>query len=52
MLKKMLIWGGIAFLVFFVAFKPSAAAEVVETLGQTLIDMGDAVGEFFNSLVT
>lgn len=51
MLKKVLTWGGIAFLIFFIAFRPSAAKDVVETLGNTLIDIGNNVGKFFNSLV-
>lgn len=51
MLKKVLVWGGIAFLVFFVAFRPGAAADVVGVSGQTAIDIFTAVGEFFNSLV-
>lgn len=52
MLKKMLTWGGIAFLIFFIAFRPNEAMGVVKTLGQTLVDVGNAVGEFFNSLVS
>lgn len=51
MLKKMLVWVAIAFVVFFVAFRPGAAAEVVGMLGQTFIDILTAVGEFFASLV-
>jgi hypothetical protein len=52
MVKKILTWGGIAFLIFFVAFKPTAAAEVVKTLGNTLVDIGNGVGDFFSSLVS
>lgn len=51
MLKKIVVWGGIAFLVFFVAFRPGAAAAVVRTLGNTVVDIFTAVGSFFNSLV-
>lgn len=51
MLKKVLVWGGIAFLVFFVAFRPGAAADVVGALGRTAADIFVAVGQFFNSLV-
>lgn len=51
MLKKVIVWGGIAFLVFFVAFRPGAAADAVGMLGQTAIDIFTAVGEFFASLV-
>ena len=52
MLKKIATWGGIAFLIFFVAFRPNAAADVVKTLGNTLVDIGSGVGDFFSSLVS
>ena len=52
MLKKVLIWGGIAFLVFFVAFRPGAAAHVVGEIGSTAVDIFQGVGDFFRSLAT
>jgi len=52
MLKKILVWGGIAFVVFFVAFRPGAAADVVKTLGNTAVDIFQGVGDFFSSLVS
>lgn len=52
MVKKVLTWGGIAFLVFFVAFRPAAAADVVKTLGSTLVDIASGIGDFFSSLVS
>lgn len=51
MLRKYLTWAAIAFLVFFVAFKPSSAAEVVRTLGNTTVDILSAFGRFFAGLV-
>lgn len=51
MLKKWLVWGGIAFLVFFVAFRPGVAADVIRMLGQTAVDIFEGVGDFFRSLV-
>lgn len=51
MLKKVIIWGGIAFIVFFVAFRPGAAAGVLRTLGEAASDIFQGVGEFFGSLV-
>lgn len=51
MLKKVLVWGGIAFVVFFVAFRPGASVDVVRTLGATFGDIMQGVGEFFGSLV-
>jgi hypothetical protein len=51
MIKKILTWGGIAFLVFFVAFRPDAAANVVKSLGGTVMDIAQGMGDFFSSLV-
>lgn len=50
MLKKWIVWGGIAFVVFFVAFRPGAALDIVSTLGQVTVDVFRGVGEFFSSL--
>jgi len=51
MLRKVLVWGGIAFLLFFVAFRPGAARDVVSQLGTIAVDILTGVGEFFRSLV-
>lgn len=51
MLKKVLVWGAMAFVVFFVAFRPGAAADVINTLGETAVDIFEGVGGFFGSLV-
>lgn len=52
MLKRWVIWGGIAFIVFFVAFKPDSAAHVIGVLGSTTVDILKGVGDFFGSLVS
>ncbi len=51
MLKKILIWGAIAFVVFFVAFRPGPAGDVVSTLGSVCVDLFHGIGDFFGSLV-
>jgi len=51
MLKKVLVWGGITFVVFFIAFRPSAAAAFVKAVGQTAYDITEGVGQWFASLV-
>jgi hypothetical protein len=51
MVKKVLTWGGIAFLIFFVAFRPSAAAGVVKSLGGTVMDIAQGFGDFFSNLI-
>ena len=52
MLKKVLTWGGLAFLIFFVATKPTNAANVVKSIGGGLKDLAVSFGDFFSSLVT
>lgn len=51
MVKKILVWGFVAFLIFFVAFRPSAAADVVKSLGSTIMDIAQGFGDFFSNLV-
>lgn len=51
MFKKVLVWGCIAYVIFFVAFRPSAAADVIRTLGEVTGDILAGVGDFFSGLV-
>jgi hypothetical protein len=51
MVKKVLTWGSIAFLVFFIAYRPQSAAEVFKSLGGGLMDIATGVGDFFTNLV-
>ena len=51
MVKKFLTWGGIAFLIFFVAYRPDAAANVFKSLGGGIMDIAQGFGDFFTSLV-
>ena len=50
--KKILKWGALAFLVFFVAYRPQSAANIVSTLGNGLLEMANGVGEFFSTVVS
>ena len=50
--KKLLKWGGLAFLVFFVAYRPQNAANLFTTLGNGLMHMADGFGQFFSSIVS
>jgi hypothetical protein len=52
MLKKILTWGAIAFVVFFVAFRPGAAADTLRTLGDTAASIFAGIGGFFGGLVS
>ncbi|WP_432840941.1 hypothetical protein [Dactylosporangium sp. CA-092794] len=50
MVKKILRWGGLAFLVFFVAYRPQSAANIVSSIGGSLLDVANGFGDFFASL--
>jgi hypothetical protein len=52
MVKKVLTWGGIAFLIFFVAYRPQSAAQVFKSIGGGIVDVAQGFGDFFSSLVT
>jgi hypothetical protein len=51
MVKKILTWGGIAFLIFFIAFRPSSAAEVFKSIGGLIMGIAAGFGDFFTNLV-
>ena len=51
MVKKILTWGGIAFLIFFIAFRPDESAEVFKSLGGGIMDIATGFGDFFTNLV-
>jgi hypothetical protein len=51
MIKKVLTWLGIAFLIFFIAFNPKQAAAVFGSLGGTVADIAEGFGTFFTDLV-
>ena len=52
MVKKVLTWGGIAFLIFFVAYRPQSAAQVFKSIGGGIVDVAQGFGDFFSSLVS
>lgn len=51
MLKRVLVYAGITFIVFFVAFKPAAAGSAVKKLGETFVDILQGIGDFFSGIV-
>lgn len=51
-MKKLLIWGAVAFLVFFVAFRPESAGNVVTTIASTIGDIGSGFASFISNLVS
>ena len=51
MVKKVLTWSLIAFLVFFIAFRPGSAADVAKSLGGGIMDIAQGFSDFFENLV-
>jgi hypothetical protein len=51
MVKKVLTWSLIAFLIFFVAYRPANAAAVFRSLGGGVVDIAQGFGDFFSNLV-
>jgi hypothetical protein len=51
MAKKIATWLGVAFLIFFIAFRPASAAEVFKSIGAGLMDIATGFGDFFTNLV-
>jgi hypothetical protein len=52
MVKKVLTWGGLAFLFFYLAYQPKAAAQVFKSLGGSVIQVATGLGSFLSSLVS
>jgi hypothetical protein len=48
--KKILKYGGLAFLVFFIAYRPQSAAGIVSSIGNGILDIANGFGEFFASV--
>lgn len=50
MIKKTITLGGIAFLLFFVALRPDAAANVFKSLGGGIVNIVEGFGDLFERL--
>jgi hypothetical protein len=51
MSKRVLVWALIAFLLFFVAYRPDSASEVFDSIGGGILDLATGIGDFFSGLV-
>jgi hypothetical protein len=51
MLKKVVTWAIVAFLIFFIAYRPNEAANVFTSLGHGILDIASGFGDFFSNLV-
>ncbi len=52
MLRKIGLWLFGAFIIFFIATRPAAAAHTAKWLGGILITVGTGFGDFFSRLVS
>lgn len=52
MVKRVLTWGGVAFLLFFIALRPDSAADVFMSIGSTVADIGQAVGNLVKRTIS
>lgn len=50
--KKLFAWGSVAFIIFFMAFRPDAAADMTKSIGGVLMAIAQGFGDFFTSLVS
>lgn len=50
-MKKVLSWGGLALLVFFIVTRPGEAANVTRSLGNGLKDIATGFSTFVSNLV-
>lgn len=48
--KKVLTWGGFAFLIFFIAFRPDGAADMCRSLGVGLMAIFQGFGDFLTGV--
>jgi hypothetical protein len=51
MAKRVFVWGGIAFLLFFIAYRPSFAEGVFKNLGGIVTDVFNGVVNFLGGLI-
>jgi hypothetical protein len=49
--KKVLTWGTVAFIIFFIAYKPAASVQVFRSIGSGIVAIAGGFGDFFDSLV-
>jgi hypothetical protein len=52
MVKKVLTWSLVIFLIFFVVSRPAAAAAAVKSIGNGILNIGNGFGTFFSNLVS
>lgn len=51
-LKKLLFWGFVAFLIYFMAFRPDGAAQLFRGIGAALMAIAQGLGDFLTGLMS
>ncbi len=51
MWKKVFTWGGVAFLIFYIATRPQDASAVVRSIGSGMQTIGVGMGDFVSGLL-
>ncbi|MGN9776032.1 hypothetical protein ACTMS0_09680 [Micromonospora sp. H33] len=52
LIKKLLFWTFIAFLIYYMAFRPEGAAEMFKAIGAALVAMFQGFGDFLTGIMT
>lgn len=52
MIKKILTWGGLAFLVFFIAYRPKEASGIVGQIVTSIGDVAQGFGDFLSGVIS
>lgn len=50
--KKILTWGFVAFLIYFMAFRPDGAAQLFKGIGAALVAIFQGFGDFLTGLMS
>lgn len=51
MVRKLLTWGGLAFVLFLIASNPGVAGSIFQSIGEGIMDVAQGLGELFTSPV-
>ncbi|MGC4894932.1 hypothetical protein [Micromonospora sp. DT31] len=51
-IKKILAWGLLAFLIYFMAFRPDGAAQLFKGIGVALMAIAQGLGDFLTGLMS
>ncbi|MEV0152735.1 hypothetical protein AB0H57_03205 [Micromonospora sp. NPDC050686] len=50
--KKLLLWGFVAFLIYFMAFRPDGAAQLFRGIGAALMAIAQGLGDFLTGVMS